>query len=112
MPDLHVHNFPAGRQRVDNSGAHCTAEAFFEVKTYTVCNSRCSKNNRIMKPPDRRAKEILSKYNNKFRKLDRAFEEDVVGNGETDVMWPFQTAQGRFYWGQVIPMCAGWFGEI
>ena len=67
MPDLHTHNFPAGRQRVDNSGAHHTTEAFFEVETYMACNNRYNKKNRITKNPDRRAKRIMSKYNNKFK---------------------------------------------
>ena len=41
VPDIHAHNFPAGRQRVDDSGASSSAEAIFEVKTYyTACKSR------------------------------------------------------------------------
>ena len=33
VPDLHARNFLAGIQRVDDSGAHQTSEAFFEMKT-------------------------------------------------------------------------------
>ena len=40
VPDLHAHNFLAGIQRVDDSRAHQTAEAFFEMKTYMACNRR------------------------------------------------------------------------
>ena len=28
------------------------------------------------------------------------------------IVGPFEASQNRFYWGQVIPICAGWFGEI
>ena len=27
-------------------------------------------------------------------------------------MGPFQAALGHFFWGQVIPICAGWFSKI
>ena len=93
VPDLHTRNSPAGRQRVYDSGAHCTVEVFFKVKTYTACNRRYNKNNRIAKPPDHRANEIMSKYSNKFKKLDRVFTEEVAGNGETGITGPFQTSQ-------------------
>ena len=112
VPGLHVRNFPADRQQVDDNRAHHIEEAFFKANTHTACNSRYNKNNRTTKTPDYRAKEILSQYSNKFKKLDRVFVEEVVGNGETSITEPFQMAQGRFFWGQVIPMCAGWFGEI
>ena len=36
FPDVHAFNFPIGRQRVRDSGAATTAEAFFEVKTMTA----------------------------------------------------------------------------
>ena len=67
---------------------------------------------RMIKPPDRRAKEIIRACNNKYKKLDKVFAEEVVGNGENGVTGPFQTAHECFYWGQVIPICAGWFWEI
>ena len=54
----------------------------------------------------------MSDYSNKFKKLDRVFAEEVVGNGETGTTGPFQMAQGCFSQEQIIPMCAGWFGEI
>ena len=37
---------------------------------------------------------------------------DVVGDGKGDTKGPFETVQQQFHRGQVIPMCAGWFGEI
>ena len=49
MPDLYPRNFPAGRQRVDDSRTHRTTEALFEVKTHRACNSCYNKNNRITK---------------------------------------------------------------
>ena len=43
------------------------AEAFFEMKMYTACNSHYNKNKRITNPPDCRAREIKSEYNNKLK---------------------------------------------
>ena len=39
VPDIHAHNFPVGRQTVDDNGANCAAEAFFEIKIYIVNKS-------------------------------------------------------------------------
>ena len=47
VPDLHAQNYPAGNQRVNDSGATSTAEAFFKVKTYTPCNSRYDYNRTV-----------------------------------------------------------------
>ena len=58
VPDLHACNFPAGRQRVNDSGATSTAEVIFEVKTYTACTTRYNHNNTATKPPDRRVQEV------------------------------------------------------
>ena len=112
VPDLHARNFPAGRQRVNDSGATSTAEAIFEVKTYTACNSRYDHNMTISNAPNRRAKLITNEYNNKFKRLDSTFAQEIVGDGTNGITGPFQTAQGRFYRGQIIPVCVGWFGEI
>ena len=37
---------------------------------------------------------------------------DVVRDWKEDIKGSFETAQRQFLHGQVIPMCAGWFGEI
>ena len=37
---------------------------------------------------------------------------DVVGDGTNGIMGPFETAQGCFYQGKQIPLCAGAFGEM
>ena len=47
VPDLHAQNYPAGNQRVNDSGATSTAEAFFKVKTCTPCNSRYDYNRTV-----------------------------------------------------------------
>ena len=44
--------------------------------------------------------------------LDRMFAADVVGGGTGDIVGPFEQSQNRFLRGQVISVCAGWFGEI
>ena len=55
---------------------------------------------------------MTQEYKRKFKKLDHHFAADIVGDGNNDVVGPFEAAQQRFYRGQVIPMCAGWFGEV
>ena len=112
VPDIHARNFPAGKQTINDSGASSTAEAIFEVKTFTACPSRYKHNNETIKPPDRRAREITNSYSRKFKKLDRLFAADIVGDGTGDIIGPFEQSQNRFWRGQVIPVCAGWFGEI
>ena len=59
MPDLHTHNFSAGKQRVDDSGAYHMAEVFFEMKTYTACDSRYNKNNSYNKN-NKRTKKLTA----------------------------------------------------
>ncbi len=54
---------------------------------------------------------ILS-YDQKFKKLDSLFAADVVGNEASDVVGPFEAAKKRFFKGTVVPICAGWFGEV
>ena len=44
--------------------------------------------------------------------MDSKFAHEVVGDGTGNVVGPFQAEQGIFYRGQIIPMVAGWFGEI
>ena len=61
---------------------------------------------------NRRAKEVTQQYRRKFKKLDEKFASNVVGDGNNDIVGPFEASQSRFYRGQVIPLCAGWFGEI
>ncbi len=54
---------------------------------------------------------ILS-YDQKFKKLDSHFAADVVGNGTSEVVGPFEAAKKRFFKGTVMPICAGWFREV
>ncbi len=113
VPDIHATNFPVGRQTINDSGAISAAEAIFEIKTYSACNTRYKHNNNsTVKPANRRAKLVVQQYNNKFKKLDRLFASDIVGDGTSDTVGPFEAAQQRFYCKQVIPICAGWYGEI
>ena len=90
VPDIHARNFPAGKQTINGSGATSTAEAFFEVKTYTACKSRYKHNNETIKPPDRRAREITQSYRQRFKKLGRLFAADIVGEGTGDIVGPFE----------------------
>ena len=112
VPDIHAHNFPVGRQTVDDYGSNRTAEAFFEVKTFTAYRTRYDHKSTRLPPGERRAKLIGQEYAGKFKTLDRMFASDVVGDGTNNVVGPFETSQGRFYRGQVTPLCAGGFGEI
>ena len=40
------------------------------------------------------------------------FASDIVGDGTTGITGPFETAQGRFFAGQVIPLVVGAFGDV
>ena len=40
------------------------------------------------------------------------FATDMGGDQKSGIKGSFETAQHQFLQGQVIPMCAGWFGEI
>ncbi|EJK73498.1 hypothetical protein THAOC_04874, partial [Thalassiosira oceanica] len=60
----------------------------------------------------RRAKQVCQACVPKTKKLDDKFAPEIVGDGTGNVVGPFQTMLGRFYRGQVLPVCAGWFGEI
>jgi len=60
----------------------------------------------------RQAKAVLMEYDRKFKTLDLVFAMDVVGDGISKIVGPFETAQGRFYWGKVIPLFADTFGDV
>ena len=52
VPDIHNHNFLAGKQRANESGTTTAAEAVFEIKIYTSCNSCYKDNISRIKPPE------------------------------------------------------------
>ena len=81
---------------INDSGATSSAEAFFEVKTFTACPSRYKHNNATTNPAEHRATEIEKEYIRKFKNLDKKFAADVVGNGNNDIVGPFEASQGRF----------------
>jgi len=112
VPDILAHEYPAGRQTINDSGASSSGEAFFEVKSYYPGNTRYDHNHSELKPADRRARDITSQYSRKFKMLDRKYAADVVGEGDNGIVGPFEAAQGRFIGGQVIPLVAGAFGEV
>ena len=82
------------------------------MKTYTACPTRYNHNNDRTRPADRRGREVLSEYRSAFKKLDSKFAPEVVGDEESPVVGPFSAAQAQFFQRQVIPLCAGPFGEI
>ena len=59
VPDILAHEYPAGRQTINDSGASSSGEAFFEVKTYQPGNTRYDHNHSDLKPADRRARDII-----------------------------------------------------
>ena len=61
---------------------------------------------------DQRAHEVILSYDQKFKKLDSLFAADVVGDGTSQVVGPFEAAKKRFFKGTVIPICAGWYGKV
>ena len=112
VPDILAHEYPAGRQRINDSGASSSGDAFFEVKSYQPNNTRLDHNNKETKPADHRAKEVVNQYSNKFKRLDKQYAADIVGNGDNGIVGPFESAQKRFIGGQVIPLVVGPFGEV
>eukprot|EP00956_Cyclotella_meneghiniana_P020255 scaffold35458_cov37-Cyclotella_meneghiniana.AAC.4 len=112
VPDILAHEYPAGRQRINDSGASLSDDAFFEVKSYQPNNTRLDHNNKETKPADRRANEVLNQYSTKLKGLDKQYAADIVGNGDNGIVGPFESAQKRFIGGQVIPLVVGPFGEI
>ena len=106
MPDIHATNYPTGnwRQVVNDSGATRSADAIFEVKTYTFCPTRYNHNNQNINPADRCAREIVKDYShkvrnlvkdyssNKVRNVDITFVAAVVGDGNNNVIGPFENA--------------------
>eukprot|EP00956_Cyclotella_meneghiniana_P011950 scaffold16843_cov51-Cyclotella_meneghiniana.AAC.6 len=61
---------------------------------------------------DHRAKSVVSEYQSRFQNLDKHYAPDVVGDGNGRITGPFESAQNQFHCGQVIPLCAGAFGEV
>ena len=111
MPDIHATNYPTGnwRQVVNDSGATRSADAIFEVKTYTFCPTRYNHNNQNINPADRRAREIVKDYRHKVRNLDIMFAAAVVGDGNNNVIGPFENALSQFHGKTIIPLCFGAF---
>ena len=44
--------------------------------------------------------------------MDTLFAADSGSDGTGDVVGPFEAVEARFFRGEVIPVCVGWFGEI
>ena len=54
-------------------------------------------------------------YNLHSRRLQlqkRTSAADVVGDGSSGIVGPFEAAQGQFIGGQVVPLVVGAFGEV
>jgi hypothetical protein len=93
VPNLHATNYLTGSQIVNNSRASRSAEAIFEIKTFTICKTQINRDNRLVNPEDCQAKEVVNKYNLKFKKPEILFALDIVGDGSNGIIGPFQTAQ-------------------
>jgi hypothetical protein len=55
VPDIHATNYPTGTQVVNDSGATRSADAVFEIKTFTFCPTRYRHTNCNINPANRRA---------------------------------------------------------
>ena len=69
-------------------------------------------NNSTNKPANRRANKVASQYRNKFKKLDKEYAPDVVGDGSSNIVGPFEAAQSQFIGGQVVSLIVGAFGDV
>jgi hypothetical protein len=112
VPDITATGYPAGKQTVNDSGASQSGEIFCEIKTQQPNNTRYNHDNSKLRPTDRRAKGIVKEYDLKFKKLDRVYAPDVVGDGSNGVVGPFEAAQQLFIGGQVVPLVVGAFGDV
>ena len=106
-PDIQATNYPTGRQVVNASGATRSVYAIFEVKTYNFCPRRYNHNNQNINPANR-----IVKYRCKVRKLDVMFAAAVVGDGNNNVIGPFENTLSPFHGKTVIPLSFGAFGEV
>jgi hypothetical protein len=66
----HATNYPTGCQIINNSRASRSAEAIFEINTFTICKTGYNYENRLVNAANCQAKEVVNKYNLKFEKLD------------------------------------------
>ena len=113
VPDLHVFGYPAGKQTINDSGATDSGEIFCEIKTMQPNKTNYRHNNNSTnKPANRRADKVTSQYRNKFKKLDKEYAPNVVGDGSNNIVGPFEAAQSQFIGGQVIPLIVGAFGDV
>ena len=97
---------------MNDSGASQSGEIFCEIKTQQPNNTRYNHNNSKLRPTEQRAKQVVNDYKLKFRKLDRVYAPDVVGDGNNGVVGPFEAAQQLFIGGQVVPLVVGAFGDV
>lgn len=98
VPELHAFGYPAGKQTVNDSGATDSGEIFCEIKTMQPNNTNYRyNNNSTNKPANRRAGKVTSQYRNKFKKLDKEYAPDFVGDGSNNIVGPFEAAQSQFY---------------
>ena len=50
VPNLHATNYSTGSQIVNDSGSSRSAEAIFEIKTFTICKTQYNHVNRLVNP--------------------------------------------------------------
>ena len=112
VPDILATNYPTGTQVVNDSGATRSANALFEIKTFTYCRTRYNHNNRNINPANRRAREVVNETKGKVKKLDIRFAASVVGDGSNGITGPFENALSQFHCKTIIPLCFGAFGEV
>ena len=113
VPDIHATNYPTGRQVVNASGATRSVDAIFEVKTYNFCPTRYNHNNQNINPANLRAREIANQYRCKVRNLDvMLLLASVRGDGNDNVIGPFENALSQFHGKSIIPLCFCAFGEV
>ena len=83
IPDSHAINYPQGMHKVNDSGATMSAEAVFEVKTYSASMASYSTGNRAVAPPDRRGAKIIREYKTKLKTLTRNLQQKLLEMDQT-----------------------------
>ena len=90
VPDIHATNYPTGRQVVNDSGATRSADAIFEVKTFTFCpTTRDNHNNNRNINPANQQTNVHERESLKVRNLEVTFASAVVvRDGNNNVIGP------------------------
>ena len=119
VADIVAWDLPTAKQASNDSGLGSRSDALGEVKTMQPGKSSYQKGNcQVNRPVDQRATKVRRDYYKRRAALelpasiDRTHAPEVVGDGTTGQVGPFEAALGTFYTGNAFPIVVGAFGEV